>query len=66
MMITDQIVADPHSTSGSDHAWPDIADAVTDAEHYARTLILQRPVVAVIAAVGFGYLVARLVSRVGR
>jgi len=39
---------------------------VTDLEEQARTLIRQRPVVAVLAAVGVGYLVARLVSRAMR
>ena len=62
-MITDQIAADRRSSSRPEQPWPDIADAVTDAEHYARTLIIQRPVVAVMAAVGFGYLVARLLAR---
>lgn len=65
-MIADQIEADRRSSSGVDQPWPDIADAVTDVEHYARTLITQRPVVAVIAAVGFGYLVARLIARGAR
>jgi hypothetical protein len=63
MMLTDQIAADRPSTSGSHQPWPDIADAVTDADLYARTLIKQRPVVAVMAAVAFGYLVARLIAR---
>ena len=39
---------------------------VTDLEEQARTLIRERPVVAVLAAVGIGYLVARLVSRGSR
>lgn len=65
-MNTDQIAVDRRSSSSADQPWPDIADAVTDVEHYARTLIMQRPVVAVIAAVGFGYLVARLIARAAR
>ena len=36
---------------------------VTDLEQQARAFIRQRPVMAVLAAVGAGYLVARLVSR---
>ena len=39
---------------------------VTDLEEHARTLIRQRPVVAVLVAVGVGYLVARLVARAMR
>lgn len=65
-MTTEQIAVDRRSSSGADQPWPDIADAVTDVEHHARTLIMQRPLVAVIAAVGFGYLVARLISRGAR
>jgi hypothetical protein len=37
--------------------------SVTDLEQQARARIIQRPVVAVLAAVGAGYLVARLVAR---
>ena len=36
---------------------------VTDLEHQARTIIRQQPVVAVLAAAGVGYLVARLLAR---
>ena len=43
-----------------------VGSRLTDLEHQARTLIRQRPVVAVLAAVGVGYLVGRLVSRVMR
>jgi len=43
-----------------------VRSRVTDLEEHARTLIRQRPVVAVLAAVGVGYLVARLVARVMR
>ena len=38
----------------------------TELERQARALIQERPVVAVLAAVGLGYLVARLVSRGSR
>ena len=43
-----------------------IASRVSELEEQARRLIHERPVVAVLGAVGLGYLVARLVSRVGR
>jgi hypothetical protein len=41
----------------------DIGSGVTDLEEQARAFIKKRPVVAVLSAVGLGYLVARLVSR---
>jgi hypothetical protein len=40
--------------------------SITELEENARTRIIERPVVAVLAAVGVGYLVARLVSRARR
>jgi hypothetical protein len=43
-----------------------LRSSVTDLEQQARAFIRQRPVVAVLAAVGAGYLVARLVSRARR
>jgi hypothetical protein len=64
-MTTDQLAAEQPPPRCSEQA-PDIADVrsrATDLEQHARTLIRQRPVVAVLAAVGVGYLVARLVSR---
>ena len=39
---------------------------VTDLEQQARVLIKEQPVVAVLAAAGIGYLVARLLSRGAR
>lgn len=48
---------------------PDLADLRSKAmglEEQARTLVKDRPMVAVLAAVGVGYLVARLFSRGGR
>lgn len=39
---------------------------VTDLEQQASVLIRERPVVAVLAAVGVGYLLARLASRAPR
>ena len=40
-----------------------LRSGVADLEQQARAFIRQRPVVAVLAAVGAGYLVARLVAR---
>lgn len=37
-----------------------------DLENQARTLVRERPVAALLTAVGFGYLVARLFSRGSR
>ena len=65
-MIEVPIPPDRRSSSRSEQQWPDMADlrsAITDAEEYARTHIVQRPVVAMIAAVGLGYVVAHLISR---
>ena len=65
-MITDQIAEEPPLSRRVGQVQPDIAavrSTVTDLEQQARTLIRQRPVVAVLAAAGAGYLVARLVSR---
>lgn len=39
---------------------------VSDLEQQARTLIRERPVVAVLAAAGLGYLFARLARRANR
>jgi hypothetical protein len=66
MMITDQIAAERRSPPRSQQAQPGFAEVnarVTDLERHARTLIRQRPIVAVLAALGVGYLAARLVSR---
>ncbi|MBI4514973.1 MAG: hypothetical protein HY699_04045 [Deltaproteobacteria bacterium] len=66
MMTTDQMAEEPPLPRGTEQVQPDIAavrSKVTDLEQQARALIKQRPVVAVLAAVGVGYLVARLVSR---
>ena len=61
-MSTDQIPAARRSPPRV----TEVRGRVTDVEEHARTLIRQRPVVAVLAAVGVGYLVARLVSRAMR
>jgi ElaB/YqjD/DUF883 family membrane-anchored ribosome-binding protein len=66
MMTTDQIADERPLPRSTEQAQADIASVrskVTDLEHQTRTLIRQRPVVAVLAAVGVGYLIARLVSR---
>ena len=68
-MTTDQIAEEQPLPRHPDPMHPDIAavrSKATDLGQQARTLIRQRPVVAVLAAVGVGYLVARLVSRAMR
>ena len=65
-MTTDQIAEERPLPRRAEQGQPDIAavrSRVTDLEQQARTLIRQRPVVAVLAAAGVGYLVARLVAR---
>lgn len=66
-MIADQSAVEPRSSPTQ--AWPDmeaLSASVTELEAQVRTRIVERPVVAVLAALGVGYLVARLVSRAGR
>jgi ElaB/YqjD/DUF883 family membrane-anchored ribosome-binding protein len=66
MMTTDQIAGEGPYLRRTEQVQPDIAavgSKVTDLEQQARTFIRQRPVVAVLAAAGVGYLVARIVSR---
>ena len=68
-MTTDQIAEERPSPRDAEPVQADIAavgSKVTELEQQARTLIRQRPVVAVLAAVGVGYLVARLASRGSR
>ena len=65
-MITEQITEERESPPPAPQVQPEIAalrSKITDLEQQARTLIRQRPVVAVLAAVGVGYLVARVVAR---
>jgi len=65
-MTTDQIGEERRSPPRSEQVQARITQGrsrVTDLEEHARALIRQRPVVAVLAAVGVGYLAARLVSR---
>ena len=66
-MTTDQIAEEPPLPRRAEQGQPDsAASRLSDLEQQARIRIRQRPVVAVLAAVGFGYLVARLVSRATR
>lgn len=68
-MIADELAQESPLPRRAEHGQPNIAAVrarVTDLEQQARTLIRQRPVVAVLAAVGAGYLAARIVSRVIR
>lgn len=65
-MVTDQIEEEGPSPRRAEQAQPDVAavrSQVTELEQQARTLIRQRPVVAVLAAAGIGYLFARVVAR---
>lgn len=65
-MTTDQIAEERPLPRRAEQGQADIAGVrskVTELEQHARTLIRQRPVVAVLAAAGVGYLVARLVAR---
>ena len=57
-MITDKITEERRQPNSAT-----VRSGLTDLEQQARTLIRQRPVVAVLAAASVGYLVARLVSR---
>jgi ElaB/YqjD/DUF883 family membrane-anchored ribosome-binding protein len=66
MITTDQIAEERPLPRRAEQVQPDIAavrSKVTGLEEQARALIRQRPVVAVLAAAGIGYLVARLLSR---
>ena len=65
-MTTDQIAEERPPLRRAEQMQPDLAavrSRVQELEQQARTLIRQRPVVAVLAAAGAGYLVARLVLR---
>jgi len=64
-MITDQF-AEERQSPPLQPALAEVFARVTDLERHARTLITQRPIVAVLAAVGVGYLAARLVARAMR
>jgi hypothetical protein len=63
-MITEQIAAEPPSPGRSEPAADtELLSRLTDLPQRVRTAIKQRPVVAVLTALGVGYVVARLVSR---
>lgn len=69
MTTTEQIAEDRRWAPGADQARTDSAAVrrtVTEVEEQVRTLIRERPVVAVLAAAGVGYLLARIVARVAR
>ncbi len=68
-MTTNQIAEEWRSPPGAEPVpvrTVPVRSRVTDLEEHARILIRQRPVVAVLAAVGVGYLVARVVARAMR
>lgn len=66
-MITEQTAAKSPSPDHSEHAAAtELTSTLTEIAERARTVIKQRPVAAVLTAVGVGYVVARLVSRGGR
>ena len=68
-MIPEQIAAERRSPPRAPQGQPGVAEVrarVTELEQQTRTVIRQRPIVAVLAALGVGYLVARLVARVVR
>jgi hypothetical protein len=67
MMITAQsaaqIAAEPSPRNSEQAADAEVAFTLTDLAQRVRAIIEQRPVVALLAAVGVGYVAARLVSR---
>ncbi len=66
-MIAEQIAAERRSPEPSEQtADSEVASALMELTQRVRTIIEQRPVVAVLTAVGVGYVVARLASRGGR
>ena len=67
MTTEDQIAEAPPLPRRAEQGQPNIAASrLTDLQQQARIRIRHRPIVAVLAAVGAGYLVARLVSRAMR
>jgi len=68
-MTVDRIAEQRLLPRAAAHAQPGVAPFefnVTDLEQQARTLIRQRPVAALLTALGVGYLVARLFARGAR
>ena len=66
-MITEQgaeqIAAEPSPRRSQQDADAEVASALTEFTQRVRAIIERRPVAAVLAAVGVGYVAARLVSR---
>jgi hypothetical protein len=65
-MTTTHIAEEQSLPHRLEQAQPDLTtlrSELTSLKQQARTLIRQRPVVALLAAAGAGYVVARLVSR---
>ena len=66
-MITEQsaeqIEAEPSPGRSEQAADAEVAFTLTEFTQRVRAIIEQRPVVAVLAAVGVGYVVARLATR---
>jgi hypothetical protein len=66
-MIVEEIATERRSPEGPEHAAnTELGPALTELAQRIRTVIEKRPVVAVLAATGVGYVIARLVSRRGR
>ena len=68
IVITNALDTEQPPTPSSQPAL-NIADAlsrVTDLERHARAWISERPVIAVLGAVGIGYVIARMLSRGAR
>jgi ElaB/YqjD/DUF883 family membrane-anchored ribosome-binding protein len=69
MTTTERIAEERRWPPATDQVRTDSAAVrrtVTEVEEQARTLIRERPVMAVLAAAGIGYLLARIVARVTR
>lgn len=62
----EQIGAEPSPARSEQGADAEAASTLTEFAQRVRAIIEQRPVVAMLAAVGVGYVVARLASRGGR
>jgi hypothetical protein len=62
----EQIAAEPSPGRSEQAADAEVASTMTEFAQRVRAIIEQRPVVAVLAAVGIGYAVARLAARRGR
>jgi hypothetical protein len=68
-MTMNNPLEDPQLLSPPEQMLPNvdaIGSELKDLERQARAFVQQRPLVAVLAAVGLGYLVARLAARANR